>query len=153
MVVHKHGEVICAWAQGKDIQYNSRGMWEDFDSKYDPNWGGSGIEWRIKPAEPEWPVTQMTNEEIQRLLVQNRGLCESVVMARIVADASLRHACDNGQIVTREEFDLAITDRKERDMAVAIAIRNFTIEAWLICGLNSNELKSLSLEAIIAEVK
>lgn len=165
----RHAEVIKAWADGLPIQCNSRGMWEDFDSQYDPNWKSPSIEWRIKPAEPErvYPATQMTGEEFQKLLVQNRGLCQSVTMARIVADAALRHACDKGQVVTREEFDLfckvqsnlltestralekmqadldrAVGDRKARDMAVAKAVAFYAWEEET-CNMGDDELAKI----------
>lgn len=46
---HKHAELIKAWADGAEIQYQDyRGCWRDTD---DPNWNKE-IQYRIKPKEP-----------------------------------------------------------------------------------------------------
>jgi hypothetical protein len=154
MAAHKWHKEICAWAEGKEIQYNSRGMWEDFDSQYDPNWKSETIEWRIKPAEPEreYPQTQMTGDELDVIYMDTPAgdLNEDFIA---VANAALRHACDNGQIVTRAEFDRAVGDRQKRDKAIALAVGEYvgkTVAANIAAGLDSS---SIDLFPIIAAVK
>jgi hypothetical protein len=116
MKAHKHAELIKGWADGAVIEFRDErtDSWRPCPA---PSWYATD-QYRIKP-ERVYPMTQMTSEEFQKLLVQNRGFCESTTMARIVADASLKHACDSGQVVPREEFDRAVSCRKARDMAVA----------------------------------
>jgi len=42
---HKHAEVIIAWANGEEIQYEHKGSWMDVN---DPDWYET-INYRIKP--------------------------------------------------------------------------------------------------------
>ena len=122
MAHKKHKEVIEAWLNGAQVQYKTRaGEWEDSEQDQ-PGFFGH-LEYRIKPAEPErvYPVTQMTMTEL-------RSITEQYAYDNLLinmCNSALRHACDAGQIVTREEFDRAVGDRKARDMAVARAV-----DAW-----------------------
>lgn len=84
---HKHAEVIKAWADGAQIQIRNYGTgeWTDWDS---PTWS-DGDDYRIKPPQ-EFPKSTLTEDAIKRLLNVNRGMCGSVTMARIVADAAVK---------------------------------------------------------------
>ena len=120
MASKKHAELIRAWLDGAQIQYLLRSMnrWVDTEK---PNFEESE-EFRIKPAEPErvYPKTQMTMDEL-------RGITEKYAYDNLLVNmcnAALRHACDAGQIVTREEFDRAVGDREKRDWLIALAVKN-----------------------------
>lgn len=53
---HKHADLIHAWADGAEIQYNQNGIWFDCPN---PNWDGTGSwEYRIKPMEEKKPVVR-----------------------------------------------------------------------------------------------
>jgi len=43
---HKHYDIIVAWAEGKDIQWNNNGVWHNVSSN--PFWHDS-TEYRVKP--------------------------------------------------------------------------------------------------------
>ena len=118
MKAHKHAEVIKAWAEGADVQYlETTGEWRDTRN---PMWG-EGMEYRVKPAEPEPPriidsrgISELAG--IYHVLWREHGAGKA---ATYFAADVLRHACGAGQVVPREEFDRAAGDRKARDMAVA----------------------------------
>lgn len=123
MASKKHAELIRAWLDGAQIQYLLRSMnrWVDTEK---PNFEESE-EFRIKPVEPErvYPKTQMEPSDLVRVWHHAEG--GTATMLREVANDVLRHACNSGQIVTREEFNRAVGDRKARDMSVARAV-----DAW-----------------------
>ena len=49
-VPHKHAELIKAWADGAEIQYNIGLGWKDYSSpQKTPSWGEPCIQFRIKP--------------------------------------------------------------------------------------------------------
>lgn len=127
---HKHAEVIKAWADGAKIECRGPKSPDWIDST-DPQWFESHY-YRVKPAQPDkiYPKTDMTemdmSNEWSKARIGTLGMID-------IANAALRHACDNGQIVTREEFDRAIGDRKARDIAVARAV-----DAWY-CQTFSNK--------------
>lgn len=118
---HKHAEFICAWANGEPVQVQTESGWHDIGGS--PSFSEYNS-YRLKPAEPErnYPLTSMSNIELKNVWQEKALGCGPVSTARVVANAALRHACDAGQIVTREEFDRAVGDRKARDLAVAEAV-------------------------------
>lgn len=127
MKPHKHAEIIKAWADGVEIEIRYPG--EQWFKSSNPTWDDK-LEYRIKPVEPEkvYPRTRMTREELSD--AWNLGPDESFIRTvESVVNAALRHACDNGQVVTRKEFDLAVGDRSKRDLAVARAVNHVIAES------------------------
>src|SRR5215217_7165405 len=88
-----HAEVIKAWADGEQIQYRAPGndAWVDCP---DPAWTVD-YEYRVKPGR-EYPESMMSEKEISKVF---HGHMKDRI--RAVANAVLRHAIDNGQVVTR----------------------------------------------------
>lgn len=128
MKPHKHAELIRAWADGATIQckeHQAKVPWEDCPCP----WWSDEYDWRVKPAEPEksYPRCKMTWQELHdawqpKSAPDEEGYTWNSDVAENIANAALRHACDTGQIVTREEFDRAVGDRAKRDMAIAKAV-------------------------------
>jgi len=149
---HKHAEVITAWANGAEIQFRDICFSEDWKDTRQPQWDES-LEYRVKPAEPERPRVgdARSPRRLADLYDQLWRKSGSGLAPAQFADDVLRHACDAGQIVTREEFDRAVGDRKARDMAVAEAVRD-AANKWIADRWNKLE-SSFDLAAIIAEVK
>lgn len=90
---HKHAELIKAWADGAEIEMFARpfGKWMEDDN---PSWDVDS-EYRIKP-EKVYPKSSLSDQEIVGMLNQNRGQCQSITMARIIADAAVkRYIQDN----------------------------------------------------------
>lgn len=146
----KHHDAIVAWAGWAEIQYRKDAgmMWTDSP---DPAWV-EDYEYRVKPAR-EYPTTRMTREEMLEVVRSaSGGFSDSYAS---LLNAGLRHAIDNGQVVTREEFDRAIGDRNKRDMAVADAIT----QHWYLSGRDAPNLPTLlnimsrsSLHSIVSKV-
>lgn len=113
MAAHKWAKEIKALADGMAVQYFDRdlGDWRDVSM---PFWLLS-TEYRIKPAEPErvYPVTQMTSLDLNEAYGQSIYMDLAIKQARKLCNAALRHAIDNGQVVTREEFDKLDAQYKE----------------------------------------
>jgi hypothetical protein len=150
-----HHDIIIAWANGEQIQYRKdAGMaWTDCA---DPAFVAD-YEYRVKPAR-EYPQSDMSNGQLHAAFMEGTGhACPSWNSAgcRAVANAALKDAIDQGQVVTREEFDRAIGDRKKRDFAVAEAVRDKAYVAVMNCdnNLEGVVVRSLDVAAIISEVK
>ena len=123
MAHRKHKEVIEAWLNGAQVQHkNYAGQWDDSEQDH-PGFFGH-LEYRIKPAEPERAVveTEMTADQLFEYFVGAPG-GDNAKACIVVANKAIQHALDRGQIVTREEFDRAVGDRKARDMAVSRNLR------------------------------
>lgn len=155
MAAHKHAEFIKAWADGKTLQLFANGEWHDVSA--DPPTFNRNWEYRIKPAEPEreYPVTQMSAKEAYMAFSKIEETVSSHWGDNVLSaiNAGLRHACDNGQIVTRAEFDRAIGDRAARDKAIALAVGEYvgkTVAANIAAGLDSS---NIDIAPIIGAVK
>lgn len=162
MKARPHSEIIKAWADGAEIQYRApgSGVWKDCP---EPAWV-SDYEYRVKPEEPKrrYPETALTSDELCRVSQESVEKTKDWsnlgdVVRYAIANAALRHACDNGQVVTREEFDRAVGDRKARDLAVAEAVKDSILGAcaqttgiWAL-PVAMSAIK-IDLAAIIAEV-
>lgn len=149
-----HAELIRQWADGCEIQYR-----KDADSKWvdspDPAWLAD-YEYRVKPAGPEYPTSKMDDGIFFAILSGKHPAMNITAGYRAIANAALRHAIDAGQVVTREEFDRAIGDRKVRDMAIAEAVRSAgdaALRALREGDWIHSAMPGLNLAAIIAEVK
>jgi hypothetical protein len=113
---HKHADAITAWANGATIEVgDGRGFWAVTPR---PDWSAD-LKYRVKPPESEvaYPVTTMSDDELKCCWSLMSG--NKIDALRGFAGSVLIHACDTGLVVTREEFDRAVGDRKTRDMAVA----------------------------------
>lgn len=145
MKEHKHKETIIAWANGAEIQGRAPGTqeWRDYP---DPAFV-EDFEYRVKPKEPPrtYPETLMGITELGK--AYNDANC----CIRAIANAALRHAIDNGQVITREEFDRAIGDRKARDMAIAQEVRTVAFQTARLFGWD--HIKEMDLAIIIEQVK
>ena len=54
---HKHADLIHAWAEGAEIQMSASTNDPDFGwikVEGTPNWDWEGLNYRIKPKEPNW---------------------------------------------------------------------------------------------------
>lgn len=127
---HKHAEVIKAWADGAAVQIKDGDSWFDMSEGQQPTWRDD-FEYRVKPVEADrvYPYTQLTLNELMSLWDIKAQGCGPHTKSRMIANTALRHACDNGQIVTREEFDRAVGDRRNRDLAVARAVNHVVAES------------------------
>jgi hypothetical protein len=119
MKPHMHCESIKAWAGGARIQWRTPGTSVWIDCIHMPEWS-IDREYRVKPPEPNYPTTQLPHADMARIMQMNGNVPPEGW--RQVANAALRHACDAGQVVRREEFDRAIGERKTRDAAIADAV-------------------------------
>lgn len=125
MKPHIHHDAIVAWAGGAHIQHRPRGGLIWVDCIHVPEWHITH-EYR---AAPDYPASSMTTPELREAATAAAQAAPShadyqSVVYRGVADAALRHACDKGEVVRREEFDRATAAREARDMTVAIAVRD-----------------------------
>jgi len=122
MAHKKHKEVIEAWLNGEQVQHkNCAGEWENCEQDQ-PGFFGH-LEYRIKPAAPERVYPTVSLRAGQTAEIWGKAPDGHHECVHYVANAALRIACDAGQIVTREEFDRAVGDRKARDMAVSRNLR------------------------------
>jgi hypothetical protein len=80
----RHAALIKAWADGAELQHLHGKDWGDIEI---PKWEDNS-EYRIKP-EKEYPKSSLSDTHLENILRVNSGLCESVTMARIVADAAV----------------------------------------------------------------
>lgn len=163
MKKHIHHDAIVAWAGGARIQYRGKGSVQWIDCNHIPEWKFDH-EYR---AAPDYPASSMTTPELRE--AARVAVCISPPLSdhgdtklRGVADAALRHACDAGQVVRREEFDRAMACREARDMAIAIAVSDAMRSAAACClfGMRSEwsdhvnaKMDSISLSAVIAGVQ
>jgi hypothetical protein len=117
MKPHMHREAIKAWADGARIQYrpSEGGAWAD--CLHAPEWSINN-EYRAKP---DYPASAMTVMEL-RVAARSAMIAGGHSAAwHAVANAALRHACDHGQVVRREEFDRALADAEARHAMIANA--------------------------------
>lgn len=99
MVKHKHAAIIKAWAedQTKAIQYR-RSDSDEWLGASSPNWDEK-LQYRIKP-ECVYPETQMTDLDLNRAANSNQEYAQRwSYEARLVANAAIRHAVDNKQVM------------------------------------------------------
>lgn len=101
-----------------------------------------------------YPVTQMTQTECEDAWA-GAGLMS-------VANAALRHAVDNGYLLTPEEaknrthehYQRGLGERATRDMAIAEAVRNYIAKSWALADhpACNRYCHSIDLSNIIASV-
>lgn len=122
MSKHLHHDAIVAWAGGARIQnrpvkkeIKADNIWKD--CIHMPEWL-IDYEYRVKPPEPKYPTTRMTPEETMKAVM---GRTVPSEMRHAIANAALRHACDAGQVVPREDFDRALADCEARHALIANA--------------------------------
>lgn len=133
---HKHAEIIKAWAEGHQIQWQDcKQLWHDVKK---PDWDVH-TNYRVKPAEPEksYPVTQMKMEDFNAALRRadaREGLALHV--AGEIANAALRHAIDSGQVVAIEDVD---TDFKELKLPTGPVKRESSLGAQYWAMIDTNE--------------
>jgi hypothetical protein len=118
----KHHDTIVAWANGADV-YMRKNASEKWKFTADPAFIADYEYCTELPR--EYPKTTMTDNELNiiedRLSRRDTSASED---RRDLVNHVICHAIDNGQVVTREEFDCAIGDRKARDWLVAEAVMN-----------------------------
>lgn len=109
-----HADIIRAWADGAEVQYrapNSTGWVDAPDPAFVADY-----EYRVKPAR-EYPKLDV--DEINRLASY---FCLQPGTIDLVSRRALQYMVDAGQVVTREEFIIAIGNRATRDERIAKAI-------------------------------
>jgi hypothetical protein len=85
MARHKHAELIIAWAEGEQIEYEQRpGVWTPV-AKY-PLWE-EDTAYRVRPK----PVTSMTDQELRNIYYHSGGSDHFEVSLRSVADTAIQH--------------------------------------------------------------
>ena len=170
---HRHAEVIKAWADGATIECkpNCRPWltkWAEL--KETPQWH-EDHEYRIKPEPPAkvYPVTGMTNAELCGLWDRSPTSGATSIKMAFIANATLRHAIDSGQLVEPPkpgsvielidgtEYHAALKRNAARDMAIAFAVQGACQEViWKqekkYRALHRTYI-NLALEDIIATVK
>lgn len=122
---HKHAEIIKQWADGAQIQYEDCG-WRDCNN---PAWD-VGTEYRVKPPEPKWPETTMSGSSLDRIWCQEAS--DSSELACIaVANAAIAHACETGQLVTKDAYEKIVhsCDKAQRALLRAGFVDNGA-EEW-----------------------
>lgn len=101
---HKHAEVIKAWADGAEIEYEDCG-WHDCTKS--TVWDEE-TEYRIKPepAAPKWPQTTMAEDSILSAWYNGndvRGPSAEIWAMIRVANAAIAHACETGALVPADK--------------------------------------------------
>ncbi len=163
---HQYAELIKMVADGALPQF-----WYDFE------WHDGTLSklvnelhwtWRAKPAEPEkvYPVTQMVSPELTNAFDANKML---IIALEDVANAAIRHAVDNGYLVTPEQakevsaesYNRGLNEgiaeglkrNADRDMKIARAVGQEVDKHW--CDLLQSYVSchgADDLAAIIAKV-
>lgn len=146
-----HAELIRQWADGCEIQYRKPGTDRWVDSP-EPAWVAD-YDYRIKPAR-KYP--KLAVDDVRSIA---EYFCLQDFTIELVSQRVLRHALDNGQVVTRVEFDRAIGDRKARDFAIAERFVSECRDAVYVVAPTSvadafdRRTNCFDRAAIIAEVK
>lgn len=153
---HRHHDVIVAWANGATIECRDypNTEWEHCAK---PTWHELG-EYRVKPEPPEmaYPKTMMTNEVLNDVYDRSHNRLQKLFFPEgelaAVANAAIRHAIDEGQVL-RLSGIAAYTEK--RDMAVANAMKAeaIRISTAYSTGLGQYILDYLDVNATIAGVK
>lgn len=117
MKPHKHAEFIKAWADGEVIQwrFSNDDVWHPLGNS-SPKWDEL-LQYRIKPTAPKWPETTMTHSQVEEVLWKAMGHdvpVAATIASRCVANAAIAHACETGQLVTKEAYENAIQKRDEQ---------------------------------------
>lgn len=103
---HKHAEVIKAWADGAQVEYqNNDNVWCDCP---EPLFSESSV-YRVKPPAPEkvYVTTQMSGDDMYTIYMDTSGGPDGQQDFIAVANAALRHAVDNGYLFTKVSLDAA----------------------------------------------
>jgi hypothetical protein len=153
---HKHRDVIVAWADGAKVEYRCKlnPVWSPID---EPSFV-SNVEYRIKPEPPAkvYPVTGMRYDQLSEAWGREFGNRPALYS---VANAALRHAIDNNQLVeplAPGAVILTVGDKQyrvnnarnaARDMAIAKAVSDAVHASYVPCTFDYD------LPAIIATVK
>jgi hypothetical protein len=109
-----HAELIIAWANGAEIQYRKDDGMEWTDAP-DPAFVAD-YQYRVKPAR-EYPSFISFPDDLDK---EWRSMVQNPVGGGPLLDflnAVLRHAIDNGQVVTREEFNKVSAELKAAQQA------------------------------------
>ena len=54
MTRRRYADVIHAWAEGAEIEFRRKYGQFNWAKTENPEWDAEGVEFRIKPKEPEW---------------------------------------------------------------------------------------------------
>lgn len=156
---HKHAEVIKAWVEDMDtpMQFWNEELKGWLDVVGSPLFN-TQLEYRIKPEPPAkvYPETGMTPDELYEIWRQPAVPTGAMTN---VANAVLRHAIDNDQVVPMAEVltmarALRPRERAARDMVIAKAVQDALAQA-IFAGRTGDfgPAKGFDLAAIIASVK
>lgn len=138
MTQHKHAELIKAWADNKTLAFEWRraaSVWNHVVG--DPEWLEAN-EYRIKPVAPVAPKWPESNCPIDLLAIASNSSNLFCASLQAVANAALAHACQSGQLVTKDAHEDAVRkayaqgqdiaykheseSRNDRDMKIARAV-------------------------------
>ena len=102
MKPHKHAEVIKAWADGAEIEYEDCG-WHDCTTSV--IWDEE-TKYRVKPAAPKWPQTTMP----EGLLISKwydggpvRGADQELAAMWRAVNAGIEYECSIGALVPADK--------------------------------------------------
>lgn len=96
MKKHKHAEVIKAWADGAEIEYEDCG-WHDCTTSV--IWDEE-TKYRVKPAAPKWLQTTMTDTQ---LAGGGSHIYGEGARLRAIANAAIAHECSTGALVPADK--------------------------------------------------
>jgi len=101
MTKHPQAELIKLVVDGLAVpQFFMNGEWNDCSWQGLVTFGNI-YEWRAKP-EVKYPETLMTGQELKKIYMDadpEKDICQDFVA---IANAVLRHAIDNGQVIIAE---------------------------------------------------
>jgi hypothetical protein len=101
----------------------------------------------------QYPVTEMTMDELRSIWAGEPRVDDGLTA---IANAALRHAIDNGQVLDSAEFNRLFGERAARDMAIAKAVRETCYEIAQGHQMRTGVLDAMDrmdLGTIIASVK
>lgn len=148
MTKHKHYEVILAYANGSRIQVlDGSKKWIDLLTPCFLE----ELEYRVEPEEKPYPETNMSGKEINEIQGKYFNMFGRERAAVHVVNLAFRRACEAGLIVSREEFDRAISDRDQRDIAVAKEVVKSL--CWVLDAKITEHFNEEYLLPVIARVK
>jgi hypothetical protein len=109
MKPHKHAEIIKAWADGSEIEYQVLDGQKWWPVPVDAHDWRSGAKYRIKPEPPKYPQTTLKDHEFHKLWMENsKDVIWSSAISTAIANAAIARAIEDGDVVPASIHDRAI---------------------------------------------
>lgn len=106
---HKHHDIIVAWADGAEIEYQILDGEKWWPVPVDAHDWRSGATYRIKPEPPKYPLSKLSDVDL--INIANRADAPTA-MRRMIANASVARAIEDGDVVTLDEHNAAFAKAK-----------------------------------------